>query len=89
MGIFLKVIDETQMGNPQDHAVRDISSKFSIFLPLRAMSKKPYHYETPCRLIQRITNILLLLFTGIKSSGTILGSHEWHFEKLDKFASTF
>jgi hypothetical protein len=25
----------------------------------------------------------------IKNSGTILGSHEWHFEKLENFASTF
>jgi hypothetical protein len=40
------------------------------------------------RSIQRITNILLLSFTGIKNSGTILGSHEWHFEKLENFAST-
>ena len=41
------------------------------------------------RSIQRNINILLLSFTGIKSSGTILGSHEWHFEKLENFASTF
>ena len=52
MLLFWKVIDETQMGNPRDHAVRDISSKFSIFLPLRAILKKPYHYETPCRYMQ-------------------------------------
>ena len=48
MLLFWKLVDETQMGNPHDHAVKDISSKFSIFLPLRAISKKPYHYETPC-----------------------------------------
>ena len=36
------------MGNPRDHAARDISSKFSIFLPLRAIYFIPYHYETPC-----------------------------------------
>ena len=30
-----------------------------------------------------------MLFIGIKSSRTILGSHEWHFEKLKNFASTF
>ena len=40
-------------------------------------------------MIHRNTNILLLSFTGIKSSGTILGSHEWHFEKSENFASTF
>ena len=49
MLLFWKLVDETQMGNPHNHAVKDISSKFSIFLPLRAISKKPYHYETPCR----------------------------------------
>ena len=48
MLLFWKLVDETQMGNPRDHAVRDISSKFWIFLPLRAILKKPYHYETPC-----------------------------------------
>ena len=36
------------MGNPGDHAARDILSKLSIFLPLRAILKKTYHYETPC-----------------------------------------
>ena len=51
MLLFGKVVDETQMGNPRDHAVRDKSSKFSIFLPLRAILKNPYHYETPCRMI--------------------------------------
>ena len=48
MLLLWKAIDETQMGNPHDHAIKDISSKFSIFLPLRAIWKKPYHYETPC-----------------------------------------
>ena len=24
-----------------------------------------------------------MMFTGNKSSGTIFGSHEWHFEKLE------
>ena len=48
MLLFQKLVDETQMGNPPDHAVRDMSSKFSIFLTLRAILKKPYHYETPC-----------------------------------------
>ena len=47
MLLFLKLDDETQMGNPPDHVARDISSKFLIFLPLRAI-KKTYHYETPC-----------------------------------------
>ena len=48
MLLFWKVVDETQMGKPRDHAARDISSKFSTFVPLRAIQKKPYHYETPC-----------------------------------------
>ena len=48
MLLFWKLVDETQMGNTRDHAARDISSKFSIFLPLRAILKNPYHYETPC-----------------------------------------
>ena len=41
------------------------------------------------RSIQRIASILLLLFTGIKSAGTILGSHEWQLDKLENFAITF
>ena len=28
-------------------------------------------------------------FTGIKSAGTILGSHEWQLDKLENFAITF
>ena len=32
---------------------------------------------------------MLLSFTGIKSTGTILGSHEWQLEKLENFAITF
>ena len=48
MLLFWKLDDETQMGNPRDHAARDILSKFTIFFPSRAFSKKPYHYETPC-----------------------------------------
>ena len=46
--LFWKLVDETQMGNPCDHAVRDISSKLSIFLPLRAIYFRLYRYETPC-----------------------------------------
>ena len=48
MLLFGKLVDETQMGNPRDHAVRDIASKFSIFLPLRAIYFRSYRYETPC-----------------------------------------
>jgi hypothetical protein len=48
------------MGNPRNHAEREISSKFSIFLPLRAIFKKPYHFETPCRLILLIKELILL-----------------------------
>ena len=48
MLLFWKLVDEIQMGNPRDHAARDIWSKFSIFLPLRAIYFIPYHYETPC-----------------------------------------
>ena len=49
MQLFGKLVDETQMGNPRDHAVRDIASKFSIFLPLRAIYFRSYQYETPCK----------------------------------------
>ena len=38
------------MGSPCDHAVRDISSKLSIFLSLRAIYFRSYRYETPCKL---------------------------------------
>ena len=48
MLLFWKLIDKTQMGNPPGDAVSSISWKFSIFLPIRAILKKPYHYETPC-----------------------------------------
>ena len=30
-----------------------------------------------------------MLFTGIKSAGTILGSHEWQLDKLENFTITF
>ena len=40
--------DETQMGNPCEHAARDILSKFSILLPPRAIYFTSYQYETPC-----------------------------------------
>ena len=43
-----KLVDETQMGSPCDHAARDILSIFSILLPLRATYFRSYHYETPC-----------------------------------------
>ena len=46
--LFWKLVDETQMGNPCEHAARDISSKFSILLSLRAIYFRSYHYETPC-----------------------------------------
>ena len=49
MLLFGKLVDETQMGNPLDHAVRDTASKFSIFLPLRAIYFRSYRYETPCK----------------------------------------
>ena len=49
MQLFWKLVDETQMGIPRDHAARDILSKFSILLPLRAVYFRSYHYETPCR----------------------------------------
>jgi hypothetical protein len=39
--------------------------------------------------MQTIASILLLSFTGIKSAGTILGSHEWQLEKMKIFAITF
>jgi len=39
--------------------------------------------------MQIIASILLLSFTGIKSAGTILGSHEWQLDKFENFAITF
>ena len=53
MLLFWKLVDETQMGNSRDNTVRDISSKFSIFLPLRAIYFRSYQYETPCRLCSK------------------------------------
>ena len=49
MLLFWKLVDETQMGIPRDHAGRDILSKLLILLPLRAVYFRSYHYETPCR----------------------------------------
>ena len=49
MLLFWKSEEKKQMGKPRDHAVRDTSPKFSVFLPLRAILKNPYHYETPCK----------------------------------------
>ena len=48
MLIFGKLVDEIQMGNTCDHAIRYIASKLSIFLPLRAIYFGSYQYETPC-----------------------------------------
>ena len=36
------------MSTPLDYAARDISSKSSIFLPLRAVYFRSFQYETPC-----------------------------------------
>ena len=55
MLLFWKLDNETQMSNPFDHAARDIPSKFSIFLPLRAIYFRSYQYETPCRINQSCT----------------------------------
>ena len=49
MLLFWKLVDEIQMGNPCEHAARGVLSKFSIFLPLRAIYFRSYQYETPCR----------------------------------------
>ena len=43
------------MGNPCEHAARDLLSKFSFLLPLRAIYFRSYHYETPC--------IVLIIFS--------------------------
>ena len=43
-----KLVDETQMSNPHDHAARNMSSKFSILLPLRSVYFRSFLYETPC-----------------------------------------
>ena len=76
ISIFWKLADETQMGNPRYHAARDISSKFSIFLPLRAILKNPYHYETPC-----------ILF--VNRSVLHLESHFLHWIQNPKFRVTW
>ena len=60
MLLFWKLVDETQMGSPCDHAVRDISSKLSIFLPLRAIYFRSYRYETPCNWAKLIYFSLVL-----------------------------
>ena len=39
------------------------------------------------RSIERIASVLILSFTGIKNSGTILGLHEWKSDKLENFAA--
>ena len=49
MLLFWKLGDKTQMSIPCDHAARDIPSKFSIFLPLRAIYFRSYQSETPCK----------------------------------------
>ena len=46
MLLFWKMVDETQMGNPRDHAAREILSKFSILLLLRAVYFRSFLYET-------------------------------------------
>ena len=61
MILFGKLVDETQMGNPCDHATRDIASKLSIFLPPRANYFRSYQYETPCISMQFGKYIELLL----------------------------
>ena len=48
MLLFLKLVDETQMVNPREHAARDILYKFLFFLPFRAIYFRSFHYETPC-----------------------------------------
>ena len=40
------------MGNPPDHATRDISSKFLIFLPLRAIKKNHITMRHPVLLFK-------------------------------------
>ena len=37
------------LSTASDHAVGDIASKISIFLPFRAIYFRSYQYETPCR----------------------------------------
>ena len=68
MLLFWKVVDETQMGNPRYHAARDTSSKFSTFLPLRTISKKPYHYETPCMMIFYLSKRIQFTFFALKTN---------------------
>ena len=38
----------TLVNMPCEHASRDILSKFSLLLPLRAIYFRSYQYETPC-----------------------------------------
>ena len=48
MLLFWKLSNKTQMSKPCDHAAKDMPSKFSIFLSLRAIYFRSYQYETPC-----------------------------------------
>ena len=86
MLLFGKLVDETQMGNPRDHAVRDIASKFSIFLPLRAIYFRSYRYETPCRAIYYLAPVILVKFCyhycPSKGAKNILGYFSSHSSKI-------
>ena len=77
MLLFWKLDDETQMGNSRHHATRDILSKFSIFLPLRAILKKTYHYETPCSKIDKSVEAYCVLRSSSISTCTALSSFVW------------
>ena len=84
MLLYWKLVDETQMGNPRVHAARDISSKFSIFLSLRAIWKKPYHYETPCSFFSTFSNFLFVLYQLRKLFFTLnikVSRNSWKFYK--------
>ena len=66
------------MGNPRDHAARDILSKFSILLPLRAVYFRSYHYETPCiKAIESKPQTLLSIDSLYKRGNVINLETQW------------
>ena len=46
--LFLKLVDKTQMLWPPEHAIRDMRSKISICVSVRANLLYTFQCETPC-----------------------------------------
>ena len=49
MLLFLKLVDKTQMLWPPEHAIRDMRSKISICVSVRANLLYTFQCETPCK----------------------------------------